>query len=192
LMQTEQLTSSLRESDKKYDAILMQTEQRYGNLLSEYAKIASDLGASESRAQYILNRSVLEKFFFRVDGRPVRVLRRLLFHKSGKPRKLFRILILHKNGKPRRAFSYWLNNRQSDPSPQRASVFPAEPISPDTNQALILGQVVRDAPAAPIAPDTNQALILGQVVRDAPAARAAKQALSPHEQRLLRRLRSTI
>lgn len=69
--------------------------------------------------QYLLRRSVFERLFFRVDGRPTWLLRRLLFHNSGQPRRLFRILVLHKNGKPRRVFSYWMNKSNSDRS-QRA------------------------------------------------------------------------
>ena len=124
LMALEELAAELKRS-------LLGSSQKYDNLLSEYAEIVrkalveaqavataeitrfeAELGRTQAGLQYLLNRSILEKLFFRVDGRPVRGLGRLLFHKSGKPRKLFRILILDKNGKPRRAFSYWMTSQE--------------------------------------------------------------------------------
>ena len=62
------------------------------------------VNAAAAGAQYLRQRSTLEKLLFRIDGRPIKPLRRMLFHNSGGPRKFFRIVVLHKNGQPRRAF----------------------------------------------------------------------------------------
>jgi SAM-dependent methyltransferase len=66
----------------------------------------------ETRMEYASRRTIVEKLFFRLDGRPVRLLRKFLFHTSGKPRRLARVLVLHKNGMPRRAFSYWMKSKE--------------------------------------------------------------------------------
>ena len=66
----------------------------------------------ETRMEYAGQRTIIQKLFFRLDGRPVRLLRRFLFHTSGKPRRLARVLVLHKNGMPRRAFSYWMKSKE--------------------------------------------------------------------------------
>jgi glycosyltransferase involved in cell wall biosynthesis len=128
LMALEELSAELKSS-------LLGSSQNYDNLLSEYAEIVRKFNeitdafsVSNLRTQYLLNRSILEKLFFRVDGRPVRGLRRLLFHKSGKPRKLFRILVLQKNGKPRRAFSYWMTSQERDNTTPRSP--PADRLPP--------------------------------------------------------------
>jgi hypothetical protein len=87
--------------------------KRSQNMSSEFDELKDKFSALELQRQYLLRRSILEKLFFRVDGRPIKPLRRLLFHNSGQPRRLFRILVLHRNGEPRKAFSYWLKSKQS-------------------------------------------------------------------------------
>jgi FkbM family methyltransferase len=94
----------------------LRLSREHNSFLSNYNKTVNELGELKASVQYILKRSLLEKLFFRVDGRPIKPLRRVLFHNSTKPRSLFRILVLRENGKPRRAFSYWLNSRECDHS----------------------------------------------------------------------------
>lgn len=96
--------------------------KRSQNISTEFDKLKDKFYAFEMQAQYLRGRSIVEKLFFRVDGRPIKPLRRLLFHNSGKPRSLFRILVQHRNGDPRRAFSYWLKSKQSEYTPQAQAV----------------------------------------------------------------------
>jgi hypothetical protein len=81
-------------------------------LIRERDRLAQAVSAFELQAQYLRKRSLIEKIFFRVDGRPIKLLRRILFHNSETPRSLFRILVVRRNGEPRRAFSYWLKSKQ--------------------------------------------------------------------------------
>jgi len=116
-------TLSRTTNDLRLDSRLIALEELSADLkrslLTEFADIVIKVNelndtasVSNFRTQYLLDRSILEKLFFRVDGRPVKWLRRLLFHKSNKPRKLFRTLVSHKNGEPRRAFSYWMTSKE--------------------------------------------------------------------------------
>jgi hypothetical protein len=93
---------------------VLRLSRKYNSLLFSYNKTVNELSKLQASVHYILNRSLLEKIFLRVDGRPIKPLRLLLFHNSNKPRRLFRILVLRKSGKPRRAFSYWLNSSERD------------------------------------------------------------------------------
>lgn len=77
----------------------------------EVMTLSGKLARAESFINYVTQRKLLERMFFRPDGRPVKPLRRLLFHTSGKPRRLFRHLVLHKDSTPRKAFARWMQNQ---------------------------------------------------------------------------------
>jgi FkbM family methyltransferase len=108
----------------------LRLSRQHNSLISNYNNTVNELGELKASVQYILKRSLLEKLFFRVDGRPIKPLRRLLFHNSTKPRSLFRILVLRKSGKPRRAFSYWLNSGERDHSRKAEVTAPEAPTTP--------------------------------------------------------------
>jgi hypothetical protein len=65
-----------------------------------------------SALETYLARRLPGRWFFRVNGRPVKLLRRVLFHKSGKPRGVFRGFVLSDNGTPRPAFRQWLSSKE--------------------------------------------------------------------------------
>jgi FkbM family methyltransferase len=75
------------------------------------AELSEKLARTESVIDYATHRKVVERMFFRPDGRPVKPLHRLLFHTSGKPRRLFRRVVLHKDGTPRKTFARWVQNQ---------------------------------------------------------------------------------
>ena len=59
---------------------------------------------------YLKNRRVWDRLFFRMDGRPIKLLRRVLFHTNGKPRGIFRKRVLKAAAKPGTALHYWLTS----------------------------------------------------------------------------------
>ena len=75
------------------------------------SELSCRLGHAESSIEYVNRQKLIERLFFRSDGRPVKPLRRLLFHTSGAPRRFLRVLVLHKNGAPRSAFAHWMGSR---------------------------------------------------------------------------------
>ena len=91
---------------------IMRLEKEVAQFICEIESFKTKIAVAESRAQYIFDRSLLEKLLFRADGRPVKPLRRLLFHTSGAPRRSLRILVLHKNGTPRSAFAHWMGSAE--------------------------------------------------------------------------------
>jgi FkbM family methyltransferase len=78
-------------------------------------KALAKMERAELDINYAMNRTFIERLFFRPDGRPVKPLRRLVFHNSGKTRYLFRRIAYHKNGRPRKAFSRWLAYQNCSP-----------------------------------------------------------------------------
>ena len=103
-----------------------QQAAKYGDLRDSFLEF-------ESQARYIFKRSLLEKLFFRIDGRPVKPLRRTLFHNSGAPRKMFHRLVFHRNGKPRRAFSRWLTSQSRARSTLEPRILEKLPLVNDSN-----------------------------------------------------------
>jgi FkbM family methyltransferase len=90
------------------DAVRAALEHQQSEVLAEPS---GKLAHTESVIDYVTQRKLGERMFFRPDGRPVKPLRRLLFHTSGKPRRLFRRVVLHKDGTPRKAFARWMQNQ---------------------------------------------------------------------------------
>lgn len=71
-----------------------------------------DLMERVSALETYLSRKLPGRWFFRINGRPVRLLRRVLFHKSGKPRGIFRRLVIKLDGTPRPAFYQWMTSKE--------------------------------------------------------------------------------
>ena len=117
--------------------------------------LSEKLARAESVIDYVTQRKLLERLFFRYDGRPVKPLRRLLFHTSGKPRRLFRRLVLHKDATPRKAFARWMQNRLvfARVATQQAARLTAErdALSGETNRIPV---VFRDL-EAPLPPPSD-------------------------------------
>ncbi len=103
----EQLLAVERERAKSETLLEIRTHQVHQDILELRTKIEE----VKSNFNYTTHRKILERVFFRSDGRPIRPLRRLFFHTSGKPRGIFRRLVLHKDGTPRRVFSRWMSGK---------------------------------------------------------------------------------
>jgi len=100
--------------------------------------------AFQANASYRLNRSFIERLFFRASGRPVRALRRVLFHSSGKPRGIFRKWVLDQQREPRRAFAHWMASKEYISLPWPASrCAPLQPLLEPTEKIEIDGHPLR-------------------------------------------------
>jgi FkbM family methyltransferase len=96
-----------------HSEVLARARDGIDALQDDVTMLSAKLARAESFIDYVTQRKLLARMFFRYDGRPVRPLRRLLFHTSGKPRGLFRHLVLHKDATPRKAFARWVPNQNS-------------------------------------------------------------------------------
>jgi O-antigen chain-terminating methyltransferase len=100
--------------------------------------------AFQANASYRLNRSFIERLFFRASGRPVRALRRVLFHSSGKPRGIFRKWVLDQQREPKRAFAHWMGSKEYLSLPWPASRrAPLQPLLEPTEKIEFDGHPLR-------------------------------------------------
>jgi FkbM family methyltransferase len=118
--EVERLRVELAAALNRYEALVVDAARARGEAAAasrreevaeaRMASLEMDLIRREADDQALHERNLVGRFFFRLDGRPVKPLRRLLFHTSGAPRRFLRALVLHKNGTPRSAFAHWMGS----------------------------------------------------------------------------------
>jgi FkbM family methyltransferase len=102
--------------DQQCEAARLATERDAERAAREHQE-SEVVARAVSVIDYVTQQNLLERIFFRPDGRPVKPLRRVLFHTSGKPRRFFRRVVRHKNGTPRKAFARWVQSQTGLPQP---------------------------------------------------------------------------
>jgi FkbM family methyltransferase len=106
----EQLGAQAAEEVVAHAEVLARARDNIDALQDKVTTLSEKLARAESVIDYVTQQKLIERMFFRPDGRPAKPLRRLLFHTSGKPRRLFRRVVLHKDATPRQAFARWMRN----------------------------------------------------------------------------------
>jgi O-antigen chain-terminating methyltransferase len=146
-----ELGTNLIDGVARFDRSGMQQRQFTEGLQDRIKGLESDFKAwhhktegLQANASYRLDRSFIERLFFRASGRPVRALRRVLFHSSGKPRGIFRKWVLDQQREPRRAFAHWMASKEYISLPWPASrCAPLQPLLEPTEKIEIDGHPLR-------------------------------------------------
>ena len=146
-----ELGTNLIDGVARFDRSGMQQRQFTEGLQDRIKGLESDFKAwhhkteaFQANASYRLDRSFIERLFFRASGRPVRALRRVLFHSSGKPRGIFRKWVLDQQREPRRAFAHWMASKEYISLPWPASrCAPLQPLLEPTEKIEIDGHPLR-------------------------------------------------
>ncbi len=114
----QQIENRLASFDARIDGLsrsLDDASAEVARVRAAVVEFGGRIARAEAFVDYVSQRKLLERMFFRLDRRPIKPLRRLLFDASGQPRPLFRGVVLHKNGAPRRAFARWLRSETHRP-----------------------------------------------------------------------------
>jgi len=150
-MQQRQFTEGLQDRIKGLESDFKAWHHKTEGLQDRIKGLESDFKAwhhkteaFQANASYRLDRSFIERLFFRASGRPVRALRRVLFHSSGKPRGIFRKWVLDQQREPRRAFAHWMASKEYISLPWPASrCAPLQPLLEPTEKIEIDGHPLR-------------------------------------------------